>query len=451
MRIFEVFKKKNIGIKESGVALVSKKEDNAFFSSEDERIDLWNKYNNAYHNFPLVASAIDVTVDQSIQDFYFEERKTDYKETDFLKKSDNILKIEKFSDEINLLTKLNRIARQMLVFGNCFVEIVSSGKKVKDLKILDPTTMSVIRSDKGIIEGYLQTVGNEKLVWGKIKNIQAKKVGSVNDIAHFKYNVQKAEKYGTGIIHSVLPMLEIKEQVESMLNILLKRYAIPFLDITVGDEEHPPVQSDIDNVDSKVQQLEKETQFVHSYLVKCETKGFEGKAINLEAPLNHIDKQIIAGLQVPPILLGISNGIDRATAEVQLRSFGRHVKSLQRLIKVEFEDKIIKPYFSKNIKLIWGSVEEREQEIDFENIKGLVQANIITPQKANSLLPPKYHEILPNSNNIKPSSKKSVPSLEVPTDPTKSTQLMDGRRVTKSEVKVPIDKKTDGEVKYASV
>ena len=47
------------------------------------------------------------------------------------------------------------------------------------------------------------------------------------------------------------------------------------------------------------------------------------------------------GLQTPWVSLGMTEGIDRTTAESQMETFGRHIKCIQRSIKNDFEDKII--------------------------------------------------------------------------------------------------------------
>ena len=72
-------------------------------------------------------------------------------------------------------------------------------------------------------------------------------------------------------------------------------------------------------------------------------------------------------------------------------------KQILANIKAEFEDTIIigRGFGTVKDKLIWGNAEEREWEIEVDILRGLVKDGLLTPQKANSLLPPEFSEKLP--------------------------------------------------------
>ena len=184
---------------------------------------------------------------------------------------------------------------------------------------------------------------------------------------------------------------------------------------------------------------------------------FNAKGMDIKTPLDHVETQIITGGQVPPVLLGRPGG--KGDSEVQLRSFGRHTKALQRELKVEFEDKIIvgQGMGTDQDMLIWAQAEEREREIEMDIIRGLVTDGILTPQKANDLLPPRFREKLPtpeerasllNGQQEDPETGLQKPrgnqmvSKKVkdnPQDPTQTTQHKNAKgRVVKNDRKVPI-------------
>lgn len=392
-------------------------------------ISIWEKYRNAYLRVPLVGSAIDTITVQAVQEYHFE--------------GPSLNKLELFADKHNLLIFFQRIAKMLLIYGNAYVEVVRERGKIIELKILDPITIDVIRKNTGKVIGYIQNINDiNKILWGNTldKNETAKKVGKVDDIVHFKFNVIGSDKYGTSLIHRVLPIVNQKLNMEELMSVVIQRYVAPIIHIKVGSDETPATQTDVSNVENKIEDIYANTEFVTSHVVDASVLSFNGKSMDFDSLFKHVDEQIITGMMVPPVLLGRSD-IGGQNAEVQLRSFTRMIKSLQRTLKVEFEDKIIIPFIgSEKDKLVWGSAEEREREIDFELVRGLVKDGIITPQKGNSLLPPKYHEKLPEPEIFlgRNSQDKGPDKLsDNPTDPTQVQK--DGTRYKKTDRKVPMD------------
>lgn len=377
-----------VGIREDGIGLVHRgmfgKNDN-----EPQDISLQQQYDNAYNNYPLVAAAIDIQCEQAVQDFYFE--------------GPNSRKLANLADKLNLGNEFYKVCKCGLKNGNCWVEFPKNKKKqIVSMKILDPKTMTAYRTNTGNVIGHSQEInGMNKVLWGSTgdatKDSQFQKRRPLSDIVHFKFNSLNSEKYGSSLIHPVLPMLDIKDRIESSLKVIVQRYAAPIIHAQVGDETHVPSEDDMTDAESQLEDIYADTEYVTSYLVKMSVLGFEGKGLNLEPILMHIDNQIVTGLQTPLVLLGRGEGTDKAVAEVQLRSFTRHIKCIQRVLKIEFEDKVIvgQGLGTSKDKLVWDIVEEREKELEIDMIRGLKKDGIITAQKANDLLPEKYREKLP--------------------------------------------------------
>ena len=132
-------------------------------------------------------------------------------------------------------------------------------------------------------------------------------------------------------------------------------------------------------------------------------------------------------------------------AETKLRNWGRYVKFIQRTVKAEIEDKILfRMTNNKENKIEFGFNDEREKELEVDTVRGLKTDGIITPQKANDLLPEKYREELPE--NLKDPLKAAMANANGDpqnkgadgmkdrhgkTDPTKSTTAVPGKRVDK--------------------
>lgn len=441
MGLFNTFKKSKVGISEAGIGLVAR--GNYYGTSnvdeEPQDVAIQQKYNNAYNNFPIVSSSIDMTAEQAVQDYYFEGPHSG--------------ELTKWAETVNLPQKLVIVAKHMLRNGNLWSEQPNN----KEMKLIDPRTMTTWRRTNGEVIGHSQEIDNQyKVLWGTTgvssKDSQFKKrVRDLKTIAHFKFNALAGDKYGNSIIHPALSLLEIKGQIEGDLKIIVRRYAAPIIHVQVGDEMHLPSDGDLTTIQSKTKDIYADTEYVTNYLTKMNAMGFEGKALNMEYLLKHIDSNIMKAMMTFEAAPGVEGG-DKSVAEVNLRKLGRHVKALQRAIKTEFEDNIIigLGIGNQSDHIIFGDAEEREHEIEIDIIRGLVTDGIITPQKANDLLPPEFKEKLPENladpsaaafksqqQNQSPFQKGGDKIKDKPTDPTLK-QKEPGERRNKTDRKVPL-------------
>jgi len=446
--------KKIKGIKEAGLGLIPKNTDEStnqssestkedFFEDEDEI----SKYEHAYRNCANVGTSIDIQSEQAVQDFYFEGPQEK--------------ELEEWADEVNLGLWINKVSKRMLKHGKCYGELVALNKidKYKDFKsklsnpldpnkILPTKTMGMIKTVTSLDPSHFlqRTSIDKKIYWGGSapeKYPQAKKAGKLEDIYYFEWNE------GLSIIHSSLLLVQIKDQMESDMPTIVKRYVAPIIDLSVGDENNQPDEDDIDNVKKDVEDIYADTEFVHSYLVKSQVLGFQGKMVDTSHLFEHTDTNIEKGVQTPlDLFLGV--GATDKGADTKLRGFGRHIKHIQRVMKANIEDGIIaRMTGNRKNKIIWGFAEEREKEMEIDIVRGLKTDGIISPQKANDLLPKKFKEDLPE--NLKDPMKAAMANANGDpqnkgadgmkdrhnkTDPTKSTTVEPGKRVDKKDKSV---------------
>lgn len=445
MGLFERLLGRNT-VNESGRALVSKSKQK-FFSLNDsdenyKREDLFKIYKKAYETIPLVTSIIDVQCSQVVQEFYFMGPNKD--------------KLEKWAKKVNLMQFFYNVSKMMLLYGNAYVEFIND----KSMKILNPIWMNVYRRSDGTVVGYSQIIENEKAVlWGTTGNPTEdesfkSRISKIDTIIHFKHNVLGSEKYGVSVIRSLIDSLNIKVDMENNLKKVVFKYVAPLIWAKAGNNDFPANDAIVNTISDTLRDLQAESEITTSHLVELSVLDFNAKGMDIKTPLEHVEQQIISGGHVPPVLLGRSAGVDKATAEVQLRSFGRYIKNIQRELKIEFEDKVLqeKGVGSEEDELIWLQAEEREREVETDILRGLVTDGIITPQKANDLLPPKFQEKLPEMQPLnqqevgpdglqKPRGNQMVDKKvkDQPTDPTKTTQNKNTKgRVVKTDRKVPV-------------
>lgn len=359
-----------------------------FLKGEQKNINDWKLYIKAYKQIPLVTSAIDVKIDNAIQTFHITDGKDELKEI-----------LKKLIARFNLTEFFYNAAKQMLIYGNSFVEIVKDDEGIVDLKILDPLMMFVNRNEYGnFVEGqedaYLQYLPHDPMKPIKFRE---------DEIVHFKWNPLGESAYGNSIIGPLLTILGIKTNTEENLAIIIDRYAAPLIHFKVGTPDRPATQGEIDAMSTDLENIQADSELVTDDRVDSNVIGVEGEAMNLGPPLSYIDNQVIAGLQTPMVLLGRGD-VDRAAAEVQQDMFDRQSKILQRVVKrtveiqiflVEIELKHGEIDMEDLPQLSWGEPQQRLTNEEIQLIIDLKNSSVITPQKANDLLPEEYQETLP--------------------------------------------------------
>jgi hypothetical protein len=451
MGIFDRFRTKK-SVTEAGAALVRTRGSNSLSISDedgfdqDERVSQFKAYKRAYEKIPLITAIVDVQADQIVQEFYYE--------------GPNEEKLSKWSDKVNLMHFFHRTAKSMVLYGNAYVEVIKNASEITELKILNPIWIDVWRNPVGEVTGFSQTIGDQKTVlWGTTgdKNKDSgwkKRVSKIDTIVHFRHNVLGSEKYGTSIIKPLVPAINTKLNMERDLQKVVFKYVAPLIWAKVGNNEFPANDSIVNDISSTLRDLQAESEITTSHLVELGVLQFNSKGMDIQTPINHIESQVITGGHVPPVLLGRETSVNEKAAEVQMRNFNRHIKHIQREVKIEFEDKIIvgQEMGSPEDKLIWEDSEEREGEIKIDMLRGMVTDGIITAQKANDLLPPRFREELPDPMEMqllnqqqmnddgtqkpRPTQNKKEPKVKAnPNDPTKTTKnpRSKGRRIGQND------------------
>ena len=438
--------------KDNGKAIVERTGSLNYFTTEEtpeDRYDLYQWYLNCYNTVPVVSAIVNIQADQATQDFYFEGPATK--------------ELTAWSDKINLSEFFHVTIKNKLIFGNSYCEVVMKGDEIIKLKVLNPVWIDAYRDKVGRIIGYSQTIDNNKMIlWGTTGNFDRDspfqtKYTSINNIIHFKHNVIGSDKYGRSVIQPIITSIQQKLMMEKNLGKLLKKYVAPLIWAKVGSNEMPAQAAAVQTVAGTLKDLHAESEIVTSHLVELSVLDFNSKGMDIKTPIAQVEQQIITGGQVPPLLLGRSDAGVEKGADVQLRSFGRRIKSIQRETRIEFEDNILMRFNLGGLddRLVWTKAEEREWEIDTDIIRGLVTDGVITAQKANDLLPPKFQEQLPEPIDPmgmgvepRPTQRKDGKLVsDNPNDPTQTTKVdrTNNKRMSKKDIAIPQkDEKKNG-------
>jgi hypothetical protein len=302
----------------------------------------------AYVSDPAVKAAVDFLADQTVGvGFYTTADIPEAKEI-----------VDNFNENINLDDLLMQIAREIVAFGNSFVEKIEV-EKLEELRVLPLTSIEKIIRDKyGIVQGYKQTIN----FGGATLNPQR--------IIHFRWNQVNGEAFGTGIIRCLLESLNFGNQ-ETRPSFLAMKASLEKSMITIIQKFAGPTE--IWKFPGVADEIVKEyagilrsmpregARFVVNTPTEVEVVSVDPRS-RFEAYLEHIWNQHCLGLQTPLLKLFTTPGFTEASANAAIEIAERKIVALQRFIKRVVEKEIFAVIVRQagfepveaNVRLHWG-------------------------------------------------------------------------------------------------
>ena len=323
-------------------------------------------FESAYKQVPIIFGAINKTVDFALGPGFY---------VDSTNKA-VIKKINNFMEDMNFEIFLRIVVRNMLIYGNAFVEIVGKGKTIDNIIVLDPKYMFVKRDKHGILLGYTQYRGKNQPI-----NFNS------DEIAHFSYNQIGDEIYGTSILRPLLggkvSLLTQFLEMEDAMKTLVKRRANAPIHAKIGSDQYPPTSTDVENAADELVDLGNKNEIVTSYLVELDTLNFRSRLMDIDPYIQHYENSIIYGLEVPAVLLGRAN-VPEGLANVQMDAFERRIKSLQSFLEQTIEEKIFKKMFpNDHIEFEWGQPTSQLEGAEMQQYQNILKLPISDETKAD--------------------------------------------------------------------
>jgi len=292
--------------------------------------------------------------------------------------------LETFLEKFKFADLTRRLCHDMLVYGNAYMEIsytinqMPFGVIIDGFKIWSPKNMYIDIDEHGEVIGYNQAHKGSKPIRFPI-----------DKIVHFKFNSIGDSPYGLSIIEPMRKVLNIKIQMEHDASRLVTKKAGCPIQVKMGGEigGQPviPTQTDISNMMSDLDTLENRNNFATSNLVEIIPLTFDmGKEIPY---LEHFDRQLVYGLQVPEVLLG-TGSIPEGLANVQMESFLFRVQAIQDILDEMISEKILKKYLEysgmKDIDFdfVWGAPEFKKDK-DLTTLKDMLGAGLSETTKTD--------------------------------------------------------------------
>lgn len=261
--------------------------------------------------------------------------------------------------------------REALVKGNGFIEIDMEEAKIR---VLNANNMYVKRDTKGNVKGYSQYLGNITTF-----NPASRKLTPFepNQIAHLKINKISGEAYALGLIWPNERTITNIVENEQDLHKLIKRKAGAPIHAKMGQPGQAVQPEDIDAMAEKLKFMNNRTEWPTDGNVEFKVIDFGNIGQNLTSTLEYDFKQLIAGMQIPEVLLG-SGQLNEGIAKVQLEGLQRTVAAYQDEIEGILEEKVFKPLLeanklSESIEFVWNLPSETEINNRLIQLNALLQ------------------------------------------------------------------------------
>ena len=309
----------------------------------------FDHYLNMYTLIPVAKNAVDNLSNFAIQSGYELE-------------GGQLEEAKKFMDLINFDQLSLNVLKQMIIYGNAFVEVGNT------LKVLPAKQMYVVvkrgGTNDGEIVGYRQIIDQNAAKNPRFKPEQ---------IAHFKWNEIGPAFYGISDLRAVESTLTSLYNYQDDLGIIMHRYAQPLLQHRLGAPERPANAAQIAEYTSMVEDRDTGQDFVTSSDVEIVSIQANMRMVQPDGILKHLENQLIAGLGVPEIFVRGGETSNKATADIELQAFDRRVKALRAAFSEIVKDKILKRF---NTKLRWREMSIQEESVKATMIRDMAQAQV---------------------------------------------------------------------------
>jgi hypothetical protein len=315
----------------------------------------------------------------------------------------------KFCDEFMTKTGMKGLLmRKWIVntdiYGTAWLEIVRDGDKedseATDLVLVNSTTVDYKREYPG---GPIKIVDKEGdprfgLPEGIVQNIGQNQIPlDINNIVKLTFNTIGDELLGIPLTQPIYKTVERLMNIEEGLAEAIYRIGYSKMYITYGNRElqiksTPELQKEAEDVARK---------FVTQDILVIPNDKFtlnvlNPNAVNPNVLMDPYINKIVAGTGVPKVkLMGIGEGTNKATADVEAQHFAYVMKSLQLQIATTVQNDIFKRILKKDAllpQILWHEIMEDSDTNKVDMIYKLytppspLQEPLISQEEARAML-----------------------------------------------------------------
>jgi len=300
---------------------------------------------------------------------------------DFEVQGDDTVKeaVDRFLKEIDKKKTIKSGTRKALILGNMYWRVIKGKDGKQAIKPLNPLNVGVkLDSDKVTILSY---------VTFKPGSTTVQDTFDPKDVLHLKFNSDPCEPFGTSSLKNILPTIKAILYIEKKLPWLARRLSQPLLKIDLGDlnentispEEFQRLKTEIEN------RPEGADIYNDGSILGIEEvyKNIGNSRQMVEPVLAHFERNLIAGLGVNDVDLGVGGTTTQATAEYQERTLEPEIREYHSELKAFFEDEVFQLNDSlKTVEVIWKPLKEDDKNALSARLCQEIEHGIISPEAA---------------------------------------------------------------------
>jgi hypothetical protein len=275
---------------------------------------------------PHIAEAISTLVDYLVGSGIF-VTPANIPYTDQEQTNEDIADFKLLIEKSEFETVLYEWVWHALVDGTGFLEIVVEDDVFKP-KLLPTQDMSIQRNEFGDVIGYeLENSGGGSAI-----------EYDPYDVAELKFHKHPGDDFGHSLIERCREQANFLRDMEIDLSRFISTKAYPPVLWTLGSEERPWNQKQIDDWLETVENIEPDSMLAvghdveHDVVGTSSTSGSAGM-LNLDSTFQHLQKRIAAGLGVPAFLLNMDMEASRNSTVALMPKFDRRVQRYRSIIK----------------------------------------------------------------------------------------------------------------------
>lgn len=329
---------------------------------------------------------------------------------------DWIAELEKPFDET-----LEKIMQQLLVGGNCFIELIMNATKSKvfDIALMDPNSIDYLRHETDL--NKILRDPKTKLPMGykqKDHSGWEEKVFPYEDVAHFGLHKISNSLIAVGLIEPTFSTFERLRKIEDSLAEAIYRHGFSNWEVVCGDMEHPPSAEDIDIGKQMGDDIVAgQDVLVHGPMQNM-NRHEPSKIKEMSASLDYYLHLICAGFGIDKqTLLGSGEGANKATQRELGTTKEKHVRALQNSLSSNFQNLIFAVVLKKNynqeadVWIEWGELRPEDKTLKVDRLTKLMQAGLLTYTED-------LEELIRESEGLPPLKKKEQADGAIGNSPT---------------------------------
>ena len=267
-------------------------------------------------------------------------------------------RLEKLMKDVRFSRVLRKAVYNLVLYGNSFIEIVRNrgSKSVKELHLLETTTMKIKNDAHGEIKYYYQDYqGSESIKF------------STKDVIHISLSNITTKVWGDVDIRAIMIAVANKQYLSKYLNWYLATGKF-------RDQIQIPSGVSEKNVKSMMAHYKEGEQNATKPFIAIGGKDsdkIEVKALrefpdmdSINKGLERYDREILMLLQVPPIMVGVPDNSNRSGSVTEMDAFYMRLKGIQEVLKDEFDYEFFPKIDFEGCEIIFNSLDKRNDKDD---------------------------------------------------------------------------------------